>query len=274
MAPRLAIIGYGEVGTLFAADLLKNGIAEIAVFDIKFDQADLAGPMLARARDAGARASASAADAATGADIVISAVTADQALGVAQAAAAYLKPGQTFFDVNSAAPHTKIAAGKAVEAVGAFYVEGAVMAPVSAPRLAVPILGGGPRAADVAAALVPFGMNIRPVSQVHGQASAMKLCRSIMVKGIEALIVDCARAARAFGVEDEVFSSLDASFPGMDFARLADTMAERVATHGVRRAAEMREAADMVADLGLVPDLARAVAEAQQRGARAKPPAG
>ncbi|WP_051357407.1 DUF1932 domain-containing protein [Azorhizobium doebereinerae] len=272
MAPRLAIIGYGEVGTLFAADLLANGAAAVAVYDIKFDHAGLAAPMLARARDAGARAAASAADAAAGADIVLSAVTADAVLDVARAAAGYLAPGQVLFDLNSAAPHTKVAAAQAVQGAGADYVEGAVMAPVGAPRLAVPILAGGPQAEAVAAALVPLGMNIRAVSATHGRASAMKLCRSIMVKGIEALIVDCARAARAFEVEDEVFSSLSASFPGMDFATLADTMAERVATHGVRRAAEMREAADMVADLGFVPDLVRAVAEAQQRGAKAKPP--
>ncbi len=271
MGPRLAIIGYGEVGTLFAGDLLAKGVPAISVYDIKFGQPDRAAPLLERARAAGARAAASAAEAAEGADIVISAVTADQALAVAQEASGYLKPGQILFDINSAAPHTKVAAGKAVEGAGADYVEGAVMAPVSAPRLAVPILGGGARAQAVADALVPFGMNIRPVSLAHGRASAMKLCRSIMVKGIEALIVDCARAARAFDVADEVFGSLDASFPGMDFAKLADTMAERVATHGVRRAAEMREAADMVADLGFAPDLVRAVAEAQQRGAKPKP---
>lgn len=267
MALRLAIIGYGEVGTLFAHDLLKNGLDAVAVYDIKFANPTLAAPLLARAEADGVRAAASAAEAAEGADIVISAVTADQALTVAQEAVGYLKPGQILFDINSAAPHTKVAAARAVEAAGADYVEGAVMAPVGAPRIAVPILGGGPKAETVAAALVPLGMNIRPVSEVHGRASAMKLCRSIMVKGIEALIVDCARAAKAFDVENEVFSSLDASFPGMNFPALAPNMAERVATHGVRRAAEMREAADMLAALGLVPDLARAVADAQQRGA-------
>lgn len=270
MAPRIAIIGFGEVGTIFATDLMKNGAASVAVYDIKFARPDLAAPMQARAAAAGARAATSAADAADGADIVFSAVTADAVLAVAKEAAGYLRPGQVMVDLNSAAPHTKIAAAQLVQAGGAHYVEGAVMAPVGAPRIAVPILAGGPQAQAMVAALTPLGLNIRAVSETHGRASAMKLCRSIMVKGIEALIVDCAIAARRFQVEDEVFGSLSASFPGMDFATLADTMAERVATHGIRRAAEMREAADMLADIGVVSDLARAVAEAQQRGAKPK----
>ncbi len=111
-------------------------------------------------------------------------------------------------------------------------------------------------------------MKVRAVSQTHGRASAMKLCRSIMIKGIEALIIDCARSAKAWDVEAEVFGSLQDTFPGVDFARLAELMAGRVRQHGVRRAAEMREAADMVADLGFNDALVRAVAEAQERGAQ------
>ncbi len=113
-------------------------------------------------------------------------------------------------------------------------------------------------------------MAITPVATEFGRASAMKLCRSIMIKGIEALIVDASRAAAAFDVEAEVYGSLGETFPSIDWRALAGMMAERVATHGIRRAAEMREAADMIAELGLDPELSRAVANAQQRGARPK----
>jgi len=98
----------------------------------------------------------------------------------------------------------------------------------------------------------------------------MKLCRSIMIKGIEALIIDCAIAASKWGVESEVFASLAETFPATDFNLLAQTMAERVRKHGVRRAAEMREAAGMLEDLGLNGSLARAVSDAHERAAGAQ----
>lgn len=267
MAARIAFIGFGEVGGIFAADLKASGASAVAVYDIKLEDARLAPALREKAAAAQVRVAESAADAMADMDIVISAVTASSVLDVAEGAALHLKPGQIFFDVNSASPETKRTAAGLVEAQGAHYVEGAVMAPVPAPRLRVPILAGGPKAQAAAELLNALGMNVRAVSETHGRASAMKLCRSIMIKGIEALIIDCARSAKAWDVEAEVFASLEDTFPGVDFAKLAETMASRVRQHGVRRAAEMREAADMVADLGFNDALVRAVAEAQERGA-------
>lgn len=267
MAASIALIGFGEVGGIFVADLKAAGAPFVRVYDIKLEDPALAPAMREKAAAAKAEVAASAAEAMAGADIVISAVTANAVLEVARNAAPHLAPGQIFLDVNSAAPDTKRAAASAVEAGGAHYVEGAVMAPVPAPRLTVPILAGGPKAQETADLLNALGMNLKAVSQTHGRASAMKLCRSIMIKGIEALIIDCARSAKAWDVEAEVFGSLQDTFPGVDFARLAELMAGRVRQHGVRRAAEMREAADMVADLGFDDALVRAVAEAQERGA-------
>ena len=267
MAARIALIGFGEVGGIFAADLKAAGASDIAIHDLKLDDPALAPAMRDKAAAANVRVAASVADVMAGMDIVISAVTASSVLDVARAAAPHLVAGQIFFDVNSASPETKRTAAGIVEAGGAHYVEGAVMAPVPAPRLRVPILAGGPKAEAIVEVLNALGMNARAVSQTHGRASAMKLCRSIMIKGIEALIIDCARSAKAWDVEAEVFGSLQDTFPGVDFAKLAATMAGRVEQHGVRRAAEMREAADMVADLGFNDALVRAVAEAQERGA-------
>jgi 3-hydroxyisobutyrate dehydrogenase-like beta-hydroxyacid dehydrogenase len=261
MAVRIGFIGYGEVGTTFACDLIANGAGPVAAWDIRPER-------LLRAEADGVRAAVSDADSMADADVVISAVTADQVEAVAACAARALAPGQIFLDVNSASPATKTRAAAVVEATGAAYVEGAVMAPVAAPRLKVPILGGGPGAERAAALLNPLGMNIRPVSREHGRASAMKLCRSIMIKGLEALIVDCAAASKAWGVEDEVWRSLSETFPSVDWPALAGTMAGRVRQHGVRRAAEMREAAQMLGDLGMAEGLCLAVADAQQRGAK------
>ena len=262
----LTLLGYGEVGKIFARDFLARGDARVTAYDLKFDAPENA-DLIEKARAAGVTPAASAAEAARGADIVISAVTASSALDVARLAATYLKPGQIFFDINSASPGTKTKAAELVNACGARYVEGAVMAPVPGPDLKVPILAGGPAAEEATTVLNALGMNVKAVTTEPGRASAMKLCRSIMIKGIEALIVDCAAASKEWNVQAEVFASLNASFPGTDFADLARYMAQRVNEHGVRRAAEMREAGMMLDDLGMDGSLARAVADAQDRGA-------
>lgn len=264
---RIAFIGFGEVGQTFAAGLVQRDDVGITAFDIEPE-----GPrrerIASRAEALGVTLAGSAAAAAGGAGIVISAVTASEAEGAAEAARAWLAPGQFFLDVNSAAPSTKQRAAKHVEAAGAHYVEGAVMAPVLKPGLAVPILAGGPKAGEASALLNALGMNLTPVATEHGRASAMKLCRSIIIKGLEALMVDCAAACEGYDVKAEVFESLAGTFPSIDWHALAENMRERVATHGIRRAAEMREAGEMLAALGMEPALALAVADAQTRGAR------
>ncbi len=265
----IAFIGFGEVGQTFSRGFLQRDGVRIAAYDILNGQK--AGERLAeRASVIGVQFCPDAASAAAGADIIISAVTASQAEAVARGARDWLAPGQIFLDVNSAAPSTKQRAAKEVEATGASYVEGAVMAPVLKPGLQVPILAGGPRAAETAEKLNALGMNLTPVATEHGIASAMKLCRSIIIKGLEALMVDCAAASELWGVKEPVFASLHETFPSIDFHALAENMRERVATHGVRRSAEMFEAGEMLAALGLDPGLANAVAEAQLRGATPK----
>jgi 3-hydroxyisobutyrate dehydrogenase-like beta-hydroxyacid dehydrogenase len=260
---RLCFIGYGEVGQTFARQFLARGDVKIAAYDILFDR----GPLADRARQAGVVAARNAAEAACEADVIISAVTADAVLDVAREAQTYLRAGQFFFDLNSASPNTKMRAAEIVNKTGAPYVEGAVMAAVLAPGITVPILAGGPAAADLAARMNAIGMNVRPVATEYGRASAMKLCRSIIMKGLEVLTVECGRAAEFWDVADEVFGSLEATYPGMNWASLAENSLERVNSHGLRRAAEMREAADMLADMGLRPALAKAIADAQERGA-------
>ncbi len=266
---RIAFIGFGELGSRFARDLATRGDVELSAYDI------LAGTPAgarvdARASEIGVVMAPTNAAACAGAAVVISAVTADQAEAVAMATAGSLTAGQVFLDVNSASPNTKRRAAAAVERAGASYVEGAVMGPVAGLGIKVEILTGGPAAGKTSERLNALGMNLSPVATEIGKASAIKLCRSIMIKGIEALMVDCAQATRHWGVEEPVYASLGRTFPGTDWPTLADTMAERVATHGVRRAAEMREAADMLREMGLDGALATAVADAQLRGAKPK----
>jgi 3-hydroxyisobutyrate dehydrogenase-like beta-hydroxyacid dehydrogenase len=265
----ICFIGFGEVGQTFARGLLAREDVRVAAYDRLFGTPS--GDRLAiKAAEIGVEARPTALLASQNARVVISAVTASEAENVARAAAAFLKPGQIFLDVNSAAPSTKQRAAKHVEAAGAYYVEGAVMAPVLKPGLKVAILAGGPHAEVTGRLMNGLGMNLTAVATEYGRASAMKLCRSIMIKGIEALMVDCAAACEKQDVKDYVFGSLAETFPSIDWMALAENMRERVATHGVRRAAEMREAGEMLAALGMNPELALAVADAQLRGARPK----
>jgi len=269
MKTAIAFIGFGEVGQTFSRGLMAGGGVTVSAYDLLFGS-ETGRRLVEAAGQIGVACAASAAAAGAGAEFIFSAVTADRAEAVAAQAASWLKPGQIFVDVNSAAPSTKQRAAKSVEASGADYVEAAVMAAVLRPGLKVQILTGGPKAVAASAVLNRLGMNLEPVSEVFGRASAMKLCRSIVIKGLEALMVDCAAACEAWDVKDPVFASLQATFPSIDFHKLAADMRERVATHGIRRSAEMREAAEMLAAAGLEPGLASAVADSQQRGARAK----
>jgi len=199
-----------------------------------------------------------------GADLVISAVTASSAADVAESAAPFLRTGQTYLDLNSVSPDTKRAIARTLNESPATFVEAAVMAPVSPLRLGVPMLLGGANAATAADRLQTIGMNVKPVSDRVGVASAIKMCRSIIIKGLEAVTVESMFTARRYGAEKQVLESLAATYPDMGWdGALPDYLISRVAEHGKRRAAEMREAAQAVADAGLEPLTALATAQRQ-----------
>ena len=259
---RIALIGFGEVGSLFAKELNATGRHEISAYDILF--AGKAGQaMKDKARGLGAEPCPSAADAARGALVVISAVTARSARDMAEEAGGYLKPGQFFLDINSVSPETKRADEISVTKSGANYVEAAVMAPVAPYGIKVPMLLGGKQAGELAAILAPSGMKMKAVSATVGEASAIKMCRSVFIKGIEALAVEGFLAARRYGVEDRVIASLDETFPSLNWNQQAGYLISRVLQHGRRRAAEMRESAETVANAGIEPLMTSATAKRQ-----------
>ena len=259
----VAIIGCGEAGAILGVDLAAAGL-DVVTYDILFDSPDSREAMLSKALAHRLRAAGSTGAAIAGAHLVICAVTATSSPEVAAEAAKSLRAGQFFLDINSVSPATKHANFEIVARTGAGYVEAAVMAPVPPQRLKVPMLLGGPRAADLATALRKLGMNASAISERIGVASAVKMCRSVVIKGIEALAVESMLAARRFGAEQEVLESLDKTFPGMGWLdKLPDYLISRVAEHGRRRAAEMREAARTLEGVGIEPTMALATAERQ-----------
>ncbi len=262
----LALIGFGEAAQAFARGWGAARTAGLRAHDIKTGHADAAvrdakWADYARCRVAGAATPAEALD---GAGIVFSLVTADQALDAAKTAAAHLATGALFLDGNSCAPDSKRRAAATIEAAGGRYVDVAIMAPVHPALHRVPLLIGGPHATAARDALAGLDMTATLVDGGVGVASSIKMIRSIMMKGLEALALECVLAGRRAGVDEAVLASLDASFPGVDAGTRAAHMMERAATHGIRRAAEMREAARMLDDLGLAGRMARATVDWQQ----------
>jgi 3-hydroxyisobutyrate dehydrogenase len=258
---RVALIGLGEAGQMLAREFSTSGRLQIRAFDIAF--ADAASAPSTAARTLGITAAPTAAEAVAEAQLVISAVTAGSALDAARSVAAHLPPGAFFLDINSVAPGTKREAFALVEAGAGRYVEAAVMAPVYPKRLGTPILLGGPHAGGFLKIAQALGFNVSVFSEQVGSASAVKMCRSVMVKGLEALSMECFLAARRAGVEAEVIASLRGSFPDLDWVALGEYNLERMTTHGLRRSAEMREVAKTVQELGIAPLMTTAAVEHQ-----------
>jgi 3-hydroxyisobutyrate dehydrogenase-like beta-hydroxyacid dehydrogenase len=258
---KIALIGYGEVGRILAEDLRAQGVA-VTACDLKL-RGELGDALREHALQYGVAVEVDHAAAVRGADLVISAVTASQAVPVAEACAPGLAAGAFFLDLNSASPGAKIRAAGVVDAAGGRYVEGAVMTSVPPYRVKVPLLLGGPHAEALAGPLNALGF----AGQVHdarlGVASATKMCRSVMIKGLEAMVIESFTAARHYGVEDAVIASLQETFPGIDWEKQASYFFQRVIEHGRRRSEEVREVAQTVREAGLEPWSASGTAERQ-----------
>jgi 3-hydroxyisobutyrate dehydrogenase-like beta-hydroxyacid dehydrogenase len=260
--PAFCFIGFGEAGQAVAAGLREEGVARIAAWDILFPQAK--GEALKRAADAiGVRAAASAADAVRGADIVVSAVTAAASVEAAASVKPHLADAPYFLDINSVSPGRKQETAKLL-GHSARYVDVAVLAPIHPARHQTPLLLAGPYAEAVAPQLAALAMRASIAGADIGAAAAIKMVRSVMIKGIEALTLECFLAAARAGVVDEVAASLKNNYPGLDWAKVVPYNLERMASHGERRAAEMEEVAATLHELGVEPLMATATVKRQR----------
>ncbi len=257
---RIGLVGYGEVGRILAEDLRQRGVA-VSAHDIKLGSEQQL-PLVTHAQQHGVQLCISHAELARDADLLISAVTASQTLAAAKACTP-VQSQAIFLDLNSASPGVKQQAGEYVEAIGGHYLEAAVMTSLPPYRIGVPLLIGGPHAADLMEPLSQLGFAPKAVEGNLGQVSATKMCRSVMIKGLEAMLIESLTAARHYGVETAVLDSLCETFPGIDWERQATYMFGRVITHGRRRAEEMQEAALTISEAGLEPWSAAGTAKRQ-----------
>jgi 3-hydroxyisobutyrate dehydrogenase-like beta-hydroxyacid dehydrogenase len=270
-APRLGFLGFGEVGQRFAADLRAAcADVEMATFDLLLHRAAAGDAMRRHAAAHRVTLTVDAAGLAGPGAVVFSAVTADQTLEAARSLALRPLDGAWVIDVNSAAPATKIQCAALVTAAGGRYVEAAVMTSVPPHGIRVPMLLGGEHAARAEPLLRELGFSVETVSGDLGVASAIKLCRSVIIKGLESLVVESFTAARSLGVEKQVLASLKETYPQFDWEKQGDYLFSRVIQHGKRRAEEMRASAQMIDATTVRGTLASAIALRQDSVAQAR----
>ena len=260
--PRIAFIGFGEAGQAIASGLREGGIERIAAWDILFPKAE--GEKLKVAGDKmGVRLATSAADAVRDSDMVISAVTAASSYEAAQSVGPHLRGNPWYLDINSVSPGRKQATAALLDSK-ARYVDVAVIAPIHPKRHRTPLLIAAPQAGEVAPLLREMEMTLKVVSPEIGKAAAIKMIRSVMIKGMEALTLECYLAASRAGLLDDVLVSMRNNYPALDFERMGDYNIERMASHGERRAAEMEELAATLRELGLDPLMVEATVKRQR----------
>jgi 3-hydroxyisobutyrate dehydrogenase-like beta-hydroxyacid dehydrogenase len=268
-SPTIGVIGFGEAGFTIGNGLRSAGADRLHAFDINRDDPQR-GPLIKRrAADSGITLVDASAALTRESRVIFSTVTSNAALDAAKQTAPHLTADHFYADLNSVSPALKQEIGAVITATGARFVEVAVMAPVSQGAHRVPMLLGGPQAAAFAETMAPFGMRLEVLDGAAiGSAAAVKMCRSIIVKGLEALMCECVLGASRYDADAHVFRSLNESFPGVDWNKLANYMINRVVVHGERRAREMEEVTETLRAIGIEPIMAEATVRRQEWSAQ------
>lgn len=258
----VGLLGFGEVGQALADDLAAVGGLTLRAYDTQFGH-DSA-PQRAVSTRERVEPVGAASELPGGCAVVISAVTAAEDQTAMRSIAGSLEAGTWVLDLNSVAPATRRACAAIIDEAGGRYVEGAVMASIAPQRSRSPILLGGPHAASFLPQAQALGFSgARVFSPDVGPASATKMCRSVIVKGLEALVTESLLAARYYRVEEAVLESLGDLVAGSDWRARARYLIGRSIGHGARRAEEMQEVASTVAAAGIEPLMSTACAARQ-----------
>ena len=261
----IAFIGLGEAASSIISGWgnLRNN--QIKAYDIKLHSVETKEEIIARAKELNIRIKLSLHELVKGSDLIFSTVTADQALTVARESCQFIKDGAYFFDLNSCAPSSKQKSCESIETNGGGYLDVAVMAPVSTKKHLVPLIISGDKASQAHAILEKLPMDVKIIKGPIGRASSIKMVRSIMVKGLEALTAECALAAVEANVLEEVSASLSESHPYFDILKHSIYNFERSLSHGKRRAEELKEVSKMLEDLKLTNHMSKATASWQNK---------
>lgn len=256
----IAFIGFGEAAQSIASGLASGKAAKLAAYDLRFADPVASAGLRDRAAQHDIEPLTNMAGIAA-ADVVLSLVVGSATRAAAASAAPHLSEGAIFVDLNSVGPDTKALAAAEIATGKGSFVEGAVMARVPPYAEKVPILVAGARAGEAAGRLNALGMKLEVVGDAPGQASSLKMIRSVMIKGVEALLIEALCSAERAGVTERILDSVQETFPGLDWRQVADYYLSRTFEHGARRVTEMTEAAETIESFGLDASMSRAACQ-------------
>ncbi|MFC4496970.1 DUF1932 domain-containing protein [Streptomyces ovatisporus] len=255
----VAVLGLGEAGGSLAGDLASAG-ATVRGYD----------PAAVKVPE-GVTRTGSEAEAAAGADVVLSVNSASAAHAALLAGAGSVRPGAVWADLNTASPGAKRELARTAAEHGVDFADFAIMAPVPRRGLRVPMLAAGPGAAGAARLLSDLGASVELIEGPPGRAAERKLLRSVFFKGLAAAVVEALEAGRAAGCEEWVRENIVSELSQADSGTV-ERLVEGTHRHAVRRTAEMAAAADMLAELGVQPSVAAASRDLLARLAAGKSP--
>jgi 3-hydroxyisobutyrate dehydrogenase len=259
----IGFLGFGEAGFHLARGLRRAGAPPLVAFDLHAHDGAAGERIRARAAETATHLVDTPHALAHAAPVILSVVTAASAAEAAASVAADLTAHHIYADLNSVSPATKRQIAGVIGGGAGRFVEVAVMAPIPGPEHRVPMLLNGPCAPALAAAGSQYEMRVEIMNDPIGTAAAVKMCRSIVIKGLEALLLECVLAAEQYGAAGRVFESLHDSYPGIEWQKTADYMIGRVLEHGARRAHEMQEVAATLRAAGVEPVMAEATTRRQ-----------
>ncbi|MDL2272092.1 DUF1932 domain-containing protein [Desulfovibrio sp. OttesenSCG-928-I05] len=238
---KVVFIGFGEAAFNIAAGLKSEGLADMGAFDINANNPKFATAITSRAEETGVTLFDDVATACAGAEFIFSLTSATVAVSVAEGIFPHLKAGQVYVDMNSAAPTVKETINALPREKGVLFCDAGVMGTVPGNRHTVPMFIAGEGAARFAEEFLPYGMKLTALDAPAGGASAIKMLKSVVMKGLPQLMFESFEGAHRYGVLDILVKSLSSSLEGKSVEKLADTFIARTLIHAARRAAEMRD---------------------------------
>lgn len=249
--PSIGFIGFGEAAFYISDGLISDGIQHVHAFDIMANDPVVGQVIKVRANSANVNLASSLSELIESSNVIFCATSAKYALAIAKEAASFVRKKQHYVDLNSASPKVKKEIASVIGGSGALFVDAAVMEVVPPYRHKVPISVSGEGAFTFATLVEPYGMNITVINDQPGSASAMKMTRSIFMKGFTALLTETLIAAYKTGIDKEIMASIKNTLSNHPLEELVNLLMTRTAIHAERRVSEMEEVISTLKEMKL-----------------------
>ena len=253
----VGLLGFGEAGYHFAKDLTQAGLSGIVAYSPSGAKAAPGDPICVRATEAGVELVSSPRELCKRAHLIIALVPGQAALRALRSVRAYLGAAHVYVDATTAAVKAMEQAGQMLAGKSGF-VDAAIMGTVPLSGIKVLTVASGPHAEAFRTLMAPYGMNIQVIGEKPGAATAMKLMRSVCMKGLAALLLESLEAAQRYGILDAVAVDIAGSIDERPFAQIIKRFVCGTAVHAERRVHEMTESLELLRSLGASTRMTRA----------------